>query len=444
MKKYLFLLAVSLFITFISCSEDSTEPNDDKEALKIIELLPSTAIVGMDISIIGTAFGDSMKDSYIEVNNEKVASQHIKSWKDTVIVFTIPEETITGDLRVIVGGTKSNAVLLTIADHTEVPVISTLSQGTIQPGLMLNIFGDKFGNTRGNSYVMFGSVKATNYSNWEDNKITVEVPMNARTGDVWVVVNGLESNRKYLRIDAIETVLEFVEIPAGSFIMGKDVDDPWDVAPAHQITIDFNFYMSTTEITQEQWKTVMAGSNPSKKEYIGDNKPVQQVTWHRAVEFCNRLSEMENLEKCYTINGTEVTCDFSKNGWRLPTEAEWEYCCRAGNTGDFGGSGNIDEMGWSNENSGNDIHDVAQKKANDFGLYDMHGNVYEWCWDWYETDYYSKSPEVNPKGSDEEIEKVLRGGSFINNPELCTSWIRKSASPTLFNYNWGFRVVKRN
>ena len=326
MKKNLFLLAISFMFLFLSCSEDSTEPNDDKEALKIVELQPSTAFAGMEISIIGTAFGNSMADSHIEINDEIVASQHIGSWKDTVIVFTIPDGTITGDLRVIVGGKRSNAVLLTIADPADVPVITTLSQGTIQPGLMLNIFGEKFGDTQGNSYVLFGSIKATNYASWENTRITVEVPMNAKTGDVWVVVNGLESNRKYLRIDAIETVLEFVEIPAGSFIMGKDIDDPWDVAPAHQVTIDFNFYMSTTEITQGQWKTVMAGSNPSKDEYIGDNKPVQQVTWYRAVEFCNRLSEMENLEKCYTINGTKVTCDFSKNGWRLPTEAEWEYC----------------------------------------------------------------------------------------------------------------------
>jgi formylglycine-generating enzyme required for sulfatase activity len=226
--------------------------------------------------------------------------------------------------------------------------------------------------------------------------------------------------------------------------MGKDVDNPWDVAPVHDVTIDFDFYMSTTEITQLQWKKVMGGSNPSKIEYVGDNKPVQQVTWHRAVEFCNRLSDMEGLEKCYTINGEDVSCDFSKNGWRLPTEAEWEYSCRAGNDDiDFGGNGIINDMGWYNGNSGNDIHEVAQKQANAFGLYDMHGNVYEWCWDWYATNYYSESPEVNPTGSDEEIEKVLRGGSFNNNSTLCNSWVRMSANPTLFNYNWGFRVVKK-
>jgi len=408
----------------------------------IHELQPSITYVGADVSIVGNCLPNNSDEGYITLDGKRVKEEFIKSMAEDKIVFTVPPETKTCSLKVVTY-TQSNAVLLTILDQDLIPVISSLSQGTIQPGNPLQIYGEKFGSSQGNSYVMFGEIKATEYTNWSDTKITVTVPMNVITCDVWVVVNGVESNKKNLIIDQVESLLSFVEIPAGTFLMGKDVADPWDVAPVHDVTIDFDFYMSTTEITQLQWKKVMGGSNPSKIEYVGDNKPVQQVTWHRAVEFCNRLSEMEGLEKCYTINGENVSCNFSKNGWRLPTEAEWEYCCRAGNSSDIGGNGDIDDMGWYNGNSDNDIHDVAQKLPNAFGLSDMHGNVYEWCWDWYATDYYSESPKINPTGSDEEIEKVLRGGSFINNAELCNSWVRMSASPTLFNFNWGFRVVRR-
>jgi sulfatase modifying factor 1 len=434
------LLMIAFSFLFISC--DGTITDDFPP--QIYELQPSTTSVGSDVKIIGSCLPGESDDGYIELDGNPMSPEYVKSWSPDEIIFTVPPGTETCQLRVFREKLKSGFLLLTIVDNSLVPVINNLSQGTIQPDNYLQIYGEKFGDSQGNSYVMFGDIKATDYANWSDTKITVNVPMNAETGDVWVVVNGIESNRKNLNIDKVETLLSFVQIPAGTFQMGKDVDNPWDVAPVHDVTIDFDFYMSTTEITQLQWKKVMGGSNPSKIEYVGDNKPVQQVTWHRAVEFCNRLSDMEGLEKCYTINGEDVSCDFSKNGWRLPTEAEWEYSCRAGNDDiDFGGTGIINDMGWYNGNSGNDIHEVAQKEANAFGLYDMHGNVYEWCWDWYATNYYSESPEVNPTGSDEEIEKVLRGGSFNNNSTLCNSWVRMSANPTLFNYNWGFRVVKK-
>jgi formylglycine-generating enzyme len=441
-KKVIIFFFLAFPFVFFACDDGNGTITDEFHP-DIDKIDPSTAAVGQDISIIGSYFGELSDNNYVEINGSRVDAIYYKSWSTDIIVLTVPPNTQTGGLRVVVGSKKSGTVLLTIIDEEFIPVIDNLSQGTIQPGNLLNIFGKNFGDSQNDSYVMFGNVKASEYANWTDTKITVKVPMNAKTGDLWVVVGDVESNSKLLVIDEVETLLDIVEIPAGTFIMGKDVDDPWDVAPAHQVTIDFDFYMSTTEITQAQWKKVMAGSNPSKVEYLGDDKPVHQVTWHRAVEFCNRLSDMEGLDNCYTINGNEVSCDFSKNGWRLPTEAEWEYCCRAGTTGDFGGSGNIDEMGWTSNNSDFDIQEVAKKQANAFGLYDMHGNVYEWCWDWYSTNYYSESPSVNPTGSDEEIEKVLRGGSFTNDPVLCNSWVRLSVSPTLYNYNWGFRVVRK-
>jgi formylglycine-generating enzyme required for sulfatase activity len=183
------------------------------------------------------------------------------------------------------------------------------------------------------------------------------------------------------------------------------------------------------------------GSDPSK--FKGNpNFPVEQVSWSRVVEWCNAASEMDKLDKCYTINGDEVTCDFSKNGYRLPTEAEWEYACRAGTTGDYNVAGSgIDALGWTRQNSNNTNHDVNQKDPNDFLLFDMHGNVYEWCWDWF--DDYPSTAQTDPKGPSVATgTRVIRGGSCFDEPKYAKSWIRADRAPSYVEMRIGFRVVR--
>ena len=236
-----------------------------------------------------------------------------------------------------------------------------------------------------------------------------------------------------------------MEIPAGSFTMGFDTDeDMVDYKPAHAVTISNAFYMSETEITQKQWSDIMDKSNPSKYA-LGDDYPVEQVTWYRTLEFCNKLSTVEGYTPCYTINGSDVTCNFNANGYRLPTEAEWEYACRAGNTGDYCTDGDVGDYAWCAENSGINTNPVKQKSPNAFGLYDMHGNVWEWCWDWYEYEYYETSPSTDPVGPDSGFgERVRRGGSFMDGYAMAKSYIRGSFNVTNdnFNGNLGFRVVR--
>jgi sulfatase modifying factor 1 len=188
----------------------------------------------------------------------------------------------------------------------------------------------------------------------------------------------------------------FVLVEAGTFQMGSFYGEE-DERPAHSVTISRSFYMSKYEATQKQWREVI-GTNPSK--FKGDDLPVENVTWYDVVEYCNRLSGREGLTPCYSGSGANITCDFSANGYRLPTEAEWEYAARGGTRSkgfNYAGGNPAGKVGWNRDNSGNGTHPVGQKTPNELGLYDMSGNVGEWCWDWY--GYYDAAPATDPGGA---------------------------------------------
>ncbi|MDP8205289.1 MAG: formylglycine-generating enzyme family protein [Candidatus Electryonea clarkiae] len=219
--------------------------------------------------------------------------------------------------------------------------------------------------------------------------------------------------------------MKFVEIPSGSFLMGSPSNESGHGSaegPQHRVQIS-SFKMMTTEVTQAPWEAVM-GSNPSN--FKGTNLPVEKVSWNDVQEFIKKLNRMDP--------GKE---------YRLPTEAEWEYACRAGTkTKYYSGSSDSDlgRVAWYNENSSK-THPVGQKEPNRWGLYDMHGNVWEWCEDWYDSNYYSSSPSSNPKGPGSGTFRVLRGGSWYFNPGRCPSADRSGAAPDFRNHDNGFRVV---
>jgi len=240
-------------------------------------------------------------------------------------------------------------------------------------------------------------------------------------------------------------------IPAGTFRMGNITDHPVggrDEKPVHEVTITRPFFMACTPVTQAQYEALM-GSNPS--HFKGADLPVEQVNWYDAVEFCNELSRRKGLDPCYSGSGTSIVCDFTANGYRLPTEAEWEYACRAGTESDFhtgdmtspwGFDPALDRAGWYGGNSGSFTHPVGEKEPNAFGLYDMHGNVWEWCWDWYSVWYYEYSPAENPRGSASGNYRVFRGGSWDVHARSCRSAYRGSYKPDIRDGSIGFRFVR--
>ncbi|MCE5248667.1 SUMF1/EgtB/PvdO family nonheme iron enzyme [bacterium] len=243
-----------------------------------------------------------------------------------------------------------------------------------------------------------------------------------------------------VRLGLSQFSIKLVTVPGGSFLMGSESGGD-EEKPAHKVSVN-GFQMGETEITQNQYKAV-TGNNPAfNKEF--DNNPVERVTWFDAIKFCNTLSEKLNLEPCY--NPGTGACDFTKNGFRLPTEAEWEYACRSGTGTDYYTGDDQRAMataGWFAGNSGEKSHRTGGKAANSFALFDMHGNVWEWCNDWYAKDYYAKSPAVNPTGPASGTDRVVRGGSWIENAKGCRSARRREYDPKKDYSDIGFRIVRR-
>ena len=214
-----------------------------------------------------------------------------------------------------------------------------------------------------------------------------------------------------------------VLVKGGIFQMG-DANGESDEKPVHSVSLN-NFYMGKTEVTQAQWQAIM-GSNPSSFKNC-DQCPVESVSWNDVQEFIKKLN--------------------AKTGktYRLPTEAEWEYAARGGksSTYTYAGSNTVDEVAWYSSNSGSKTHPVGEKKANELGLYDMSGNVWEWCQDWYADDYYAKSPSSNPPGPTTGSGRVCRGGSWYYYPAVLRVALRYGYAPSFRNYSIGFRLARQ-
>jgi formylglycine-generating enzyme required for sulfatase activity len=220
--------------------------------------------------------------------------------------------------------------------------------------------------------------------------------------------------------------MELVLIPAGSFQMG-DATGSDNEQPVHAVEITQPFYLGKYEVTQEQWQAVMGG-NPSR--FKGTKNPVEQVSWNDSQAFLAKLQE----------NSPE-----DSGAFRLPTEAEWEYACRAGSTTRFcfgDDETNLDAYAWYDSNSGSKTHPVGEKKANAWGLYDMHGNVYEWCHDWYAEDYYANSPTHDPQGPSVGEYRVSRGGCWRFTARFCRSAERDGDDSSFRHSILGFRVAR--
>jgi len=240
-----------------------------------------------------------------------------------------------------------------------------------------------------------------------------------------------------------------VYLPGGEFMMGTSQGNA-DEGPPHKVKIS-SFMMDACAVTHDLFTKVQL-PNPSHWQ---DNpkKPVEQVRWRDAKQYCNERSILEGLKPCYNEKTMDWECDYSANGYRLPTEAEWEYACRAATDGpyDFGSPDKLRQYGWFADNAEEKTHPVGQKKPNLWGLYDLYGNVSEWCEDVYSPTYYQESAAVDPHGPPspgKDVKRVIRGGSWKSSADMCRATFRQAQrtgdTDACFHTDFcGFRCVRR-
>lgn len=237
-----------------------------------------------------------------------------------------------------------------------------------------------------------------------------------------VTVTGAEGS-KTIMVNGV--AIKMIKVQGGTFTMGatpeQSGDSYSDEAPAHQVTLS-DYYLAETEVTQALWKAVME-SNPSR--FVADDHlPVESVTWADCITFITKLNQLTG------------------SSFRLPTEAEWEYAARGGNKSKgykYAGSNTIGEVAWYKDNAGQTTHAVAGKQANELGLYDMSGNVWEWCANWYED--YTSQAQTNPQGPNAGTERMLRGGCWRVDARDSRVSLRSYSEPDYSNYDIGFRLA---
>jgi formylglycine-generating enzyme len=318
-------------------------------------------------------------------------------------------------LSVVIASLAYSCVDLTLpADESGVPKIVSTSKDVVVQGDTLIIYGEYFDEPGKNNQLIFNSVEgksvyqSDSVLNWQINKITIKVKDSFTSGTIQIKAFDTISNPFPITIDQTDKI-EIVTLGPASFKMGS-ISGNFDEFPLHNVSLTKSFNISKTEVTQRVYFQVM-NSNPSL--ISAPSLPVYNISFEEAITFCNRLSEIQGFIKCYTIKDKIITWNQKANGWRLPTEAEWEFACRGGTETDYPIE-DMSLMSWYNINSGIKPHPVADKEPNGFGLYDMNGNIREWCWDYYNSAYYAKSPASDPTGPADGSNRITRGGCYVD------------------------------
>ncbi len=256
---------------------------------------------------------------------------------------------------------------------------------------------------------------------------------------------GSAGRKEVVTASGVETVF----LPGGTFQMGSDTGGR-DEAPAHKVSVS-GFLMDKYEVTHELFAQAQL---PDPSHWRDSPRgPVERVRWRDAKQYCNERSQLESLKPCYNEKTPDWDCDFTASGYRLPTEAEWEFASLAGTSGpyEFGTADKLRQFGWFSENAEQKTHAVGQKKPNRWGLYDLYGNVSEWCEDVYSATYYPNSPAqdpTGPPGTGADVRRVIKGGSWKSSPDQCRSAARQGEvtgdSDACFSTDFcGFRCVRR-
>ncbi|MCK9453493.1 MAG: SUMF1/EgtB/PvdO family nonheme iron enzyme [Bacteroidales bacterium] len=323
---------------------------------------------------------------------------------------------------------QEQQIVLNKEDDIVLDMYPDIQTGTLQVAVTpfdanIELTGDAGEHYTAQGMKIFSDIPVGTYT----LKITAE---GYKTNEESLVLKANEKQNKSIALEKgseADYGIEMVLVKGGTFKMGctneqgNDCDD--EEKSTHQVTVS-DYYIGKYEVTQQQWKAIM-GKSPSYNKNC-DNCPVEVVSWNDIQKFIKKLNRKTD-----------------KN-YRLPTEAEWEYAARGGAQSrgyKYAGSNNLGDVGWYGENSGYKTHPVGQKKANELGIYDMSGNVWEWCSDWYDLNYYSSSPRTNPQGAASGFLRVVRGGSWLDAAQDCRVGFRFIFTPVGRIYFIGFRLA---
>jgi sulfatase modifying factor 1 len=447
-----FLLLLLIIPTFFSCHKKTTEP-DNNPIVATPEFSPTggtytssqsvtISCETSDATILYTVNGDEPTSTSTLYSNpisitvtatlkakafktgwddsETASAAYVINLPDTVAnpVFSPPEGTYTTAQNIAISCATSGASIRYTTDGTEPTSASTLYSISIAISATTTIKAKAF-----KSGMIDSDIVTANY-----------------------IINLLPEDMIY--------------VPSGTFTMGRTIGSgSGDEIPTHQVTLS-PFYIGKYEVTQAEWSAVMGG-NPS--HFTGDlNRPVEEISWYDVLVYCNKRSISEGITPVYSLGSStnpdewglipvnssdtwnSMTCNWLANGYRMPTEAEWEYAARgATNNPDYlyAGSDDVNLVAWYDANSNNTTHPVGLKQANGLGIYDMSGNVWEYCWDWFGS--YDSASESNPTGTNDGVCKILRGGAWDPNDDdgrriVSRGWWEPQAS----NNNGGVRLVR--
>lgn len=313
------------------------------------------------------------------------------------------------------------------------PEIIDIQSNITFPTDTLVLLGKDIPTASPENYMLFNDsiiIKSSECLLWTAAKIAIIIPDSIYSGSMCCVF-GSDTTQKFNICVLPYQPFATATIDPGKYLRGSNYGFD-DEAPPKMIYINRKIAVSRTELSQRLFEYIMK-ANPSTLKSA--NLPVYNVTWEDAIQFCNLLSDKDSLERAYSISGGEVIWNKDATGWRLPTEAEWEFFARAGELRDA--PANLDEFAWFNQNSGCNPQGIALKKANAYGIYDALGNVSEWCWDFYNESYYATADTTYPTGPLSGEIRVSRGGSF----EDGKSYIRFPARKSAFG-NAGIRLVR--
>jgi len=323
-----------------------------------------------------------------------------------------------------------------IDEPTSDPIITSISPNEIYLGDTIIIEGSGFGVKSQSSVLVFISdsdsllISSNEAILWSPNLIKFKLDFKANYSEIWVnlenkVVAKMETT--ILPYPEIETV----DISSGTFTQGNE-SGFLDERNVRQVEISRDFKVAKTELTQSTWNLIRTYNNSLIKN---DNLPITNISWNEAILFCNSISKLYGLDTCYSYEGENVYFDYDANGWRLPTESEWEYIAFLANIDEV----SIDNYAWYNDNSGYNAQLVSTKIKDQIGLSDLYGNAWEWCWDNYAVDY-NLNEVIDPVGPNSGQRRVKRGGAF----NLGKIYCRKSnrSIPTNNINSTGFRLVR--